>query len=53
MKGMEDEESCTKVEENEERKRAPGMNGMKRDFVGPTKFTGKYERDLEYIVETF
>lgn len=30
-----------------------GVNGMVRAFVGQTKFTGRYEEDLDDIFEKF
>lgn len=40
---MEYNGSWTKEEEYEERERALGVSGMMKDFVGQTKFTGKYQ----------
>lgn len=50
---MEDNESWVRDEENEDRERVPGLNGMMRAFVGRTKFSWKYEEDLDDIVESF
>lgn len=30
-----------------------GLGGMVKAFIGQTKFSGKYEEDLDYILETF
>lgn len=47
------EKGCNKDEAYEDGERALVMGGMMKAFIGQTKFSVKYEWDLELIIEMF